>query len=150
MRRIEVDRVVALPRLRGRTPDGVPADGDSFVAVDRHRKVTKLRHVWAAGDGVALPVKFGGLATAQADAAAEAIAALAGAHVTPEPFVAHWPSTAAITSGSAVGPRGGRPPQHSTIKPLAGPIGTKACPGMRSDHKKALQMQGFLDRGDRI
>jgi sulfide:quinone oxidoreductase len=86
MRRIEVDRVVALPRLRGRTPDGVPANEDGFVAVDRHCKVTKLRHVWAAGDGVDFPVKFGGLATQQADAAAEAIAALAGADVTPEPF----------------------------------------------------------------
>jgi sulfide:quinone oxidoreductase len=86
MRRIEVDRVVALPRLYGRAPDGVPGNEDGFVVVDRHCKVTKLRHVWAAGDGVAFPVKFGGLAAEQADAAAEAIAALAGADVTPEPF----------------------------------------------------------------
>jgi sulfide:quinone oxidoreductase len=86
MRRIEVDRVVALPRLYGRAPDGVPADEDGFVAVDRHCKVRGLRHVWAAGDGVAFPVKFGGLAAEQADAAAQAIAALAGADVTPEPF----------------------------------------------------------------
>jgi sulfide:quinone oxidoreductase len=86
MRRIEVDRVVALPRLYGRAPDGVPGDEDGFVAVDRHCKVRNLRHVWAAGDGVSFPVKFGGLAAEQADAAAEAIAALAGADVTPEPF----------------------------------------------------------------
>jgi sulfide:quinone oxidoreductase len=86
MRRIEVDRVVALPRLYGRAPDGVPSDEDGFVAVDRHCKVRDLRHVWAAGDGVAFPVKFGGLAAEQADAAAEAIAALAGADLTPEPF----------------------------------------------------------------
>jgi sulfide:quinone oxidoreductase len=86
MRRIEVDRVVALPRLYGRAPDGVPGDDDGFVAVDRHCKVRALRHVWAAGDGIAFPVKFGGLAAEQADAAAEAIAALAGADVTPEPF----------------------------------------------------------------
>jgi sulfide:quinone oxidoreductase len=86
MRRIEVDRVVALPRLYGRAPDGVPADEDGFVAVDRHCKVTRLRHVWAAGDGIAFPVKFGGLAAEQADAAAEAIAAFAGADVTPAPF----------------------------------------------------------------
>ena len=45
-----------------------------------------MRHVWAAGDGLAFPVKFGGLAAEQADAAAQAIAALAGADVTPEPF----------------------------------------------------------------
>jgi len=86
MRRIDVDRVVALPRLYGRAPDGVPADEDGFVAVDRHCKVRGLRHVWAAGDGIAFPVKFGGLAAEQADAAAAAIAALAGADVTPEPF----------------------------------------------------------------
>jgi sulfide:quinone oxidoreductase len=42
--------------------------------------------VWAAGDGVAFPVKFGGLAAEQADAAAEQIAALAGADITPAPF----------------------------------------------------------------
>jgi sulfide:quinone oxidoreductase len=86
MRRIEVDRVVALPRLYGRSLDGVPGDEDAFVAVDAHCKVRGMAHVWAAGDGIAFPVKFGGLAAEQADAAAEAIAALAGADVTPEPF----------------------------------------------------------------
>jgi sulfide:quinone oxidoreductase len=86
MRRIEVDRIVALPRLHGRAPDGVPADADGFVAVDAHCKVRRMQHAWAAGDGVAFPVKFGGLAAEQADAAAEAIAALAGADVTPRPF----------------------------------------------------------------
>jgi sulfide:quinone oxidoreductase len=85
MRRIEVDRVVALPRLHGRAPAGVPAD-DGFVRVDRQCKVTRMHHVWAAGDGVAFPVKFGGFAADQADAAAEAIAALAGADMTPQPF----------------------------------------------------------------
>jgi sulfide:quinone oxidoreductase len=86
MRRIEVDRIVALPRLYGRAPEGVPADAEGFVAVDRNCKVRGLHHVWAAGDGIAFPVKFGGLAAEQADAAAEAIAALAGADVTPAPF----------------------------------------------------------------
>jgi len=85
-RRIEVDRVVALPRLVGRAPDGVPADKDGFVAVDAHCKARGLGRVWAAGDGIAFPVKFGGLAADQADAAAEAIARLAGAPVTPAPF----------------------------------------------------------------
>jgi len=86
MRRIEVDRIVALPRLLGRAPSGVPADEDGFVHVDAHCKVTGLAHVWAAGDGIAFPVKFGGLAAEQADAAAEAIAQLAGADVVPRPF----------------------------------------------------------------
>ena len=42
--------------------------------------------VWAAGDGTSFPVKQGGLATQQADAVAEAIAALACAEIEPEPF----------------------------------------------------------------
>jgi sulfide:quinone oxidoreductase len=86
MRCIEVDRVVALPRLVGRAPAGVPADDDGFVPVDEHCKVAGLTNVWAAGDGMAFPVKFGGLAAEQADAAGEAIARLAGADVTPQPF----------------------------------------------------------------
>jgi sulfide:quinone oxidoreductase len=84
--RLEVDRVVALPRLAGRAVDGVPGDAEDFVTVDGHGRVAGLERVWAAGDGIAFPIKFGGLAAEQADAAAEAIAALAGADVTPEPF----------------------------------------------------------------
>jgi sulfide:quinone oxidoreductase len=86
MRRIEVDRVVALPQLLGRAPAGVPADADGFVHVDAHCKVTQTDGIWAAGDGIAFPVKFGGLAAEQADAAAEAIAAVAGADIVPQPF----------------------------------------------------------------
>jgi sulfide:quinone oxidoreductase len=86
MRRIEVDRVVALPRLLGRPPAGVPADATGFLAVDAHGKVRGTRHVWAAGDGTAFPVKFGGLAAEQADAAAEAIASAAGVDLDPRPF----------------------------------------------------------------
>ncbi|MEA2270163.1 MAG: sulfide:quinone oxidoreductase [Solirubrobacteraceae bacterium] len=86
MRRIEVDRVVALPRLVGRAPAGVPAGDDGFLAVDAQCRVTGTTNVWAAGDGLAFPVKFGGLAAEQADAAAEAIAQRAGADVTPQPF----------------------------------------------------------------
>ena len=42
--------------------------------------------VWAAGDGIDFPVKFGGLAAEQADAAAADIAADAGAVVERTPF----------------------------------------------------------------
>ena len=42
--------------------------------------------MYAAGDATDFPVKFGGVAAQQADAAAEAIAALAGAPVEPKPF----------------------------------------------------------------
>ena len=84
--RLEVDRVVALPRLLGRVIEGVPADPNGFLSVDPHGRVAGLERVWAAGDGIDLPVKFGGLAAEQADAAAEQIASLAGADVDPQPF----------------------------------------------------------------
>jgi sulfide:quinone oxidoreductase len=85
-RRFEVDRILALPRLRGRTPDGIPADADGFITVDAHGRVAGVDGVWAAGDGIDFPVKFGGLAAEQADAAAADIAADAGAVVERKPF----------------------------------------------------------------
>jgi sulfide:quinone oxidoreductase len=85
-RRMEFDRVVALPRLVGRPPHGVPADASGFMPVNAYCRVTGLDGIWAAGDGIAFPVKFGGLAAEQADAAAEAIARRAGAPVEPRPF----------------------------------------------------------------
>lgn len=42
--------------------------------------------VFAAGDGTDFPVKQGGIGTQQADAAAEQLAARAGAELTPQPF----------------------------------------------------------------
>jgi sulfide:quinone oxidoreductase len=42
--------------------------------------------VWAAGDATDFPVKLGGVAAQLADAAAEAIAALAGVAIEPSPF----------------------------------------------------------------
>ena len=38
-RRLEGSRILALPRLRGRTPQGIPADPDGFVTVDPHGRV---------------------------------------------------------------------------------------------------------------
>ena len=48
--------------------------------------MTGLDGVYAAGDGTAFPIKQGGLATQQADAVAETIAAAAGAPIEPQPF----------------------------------------------------------------
>jgi sulfide:quinone oxidoreductase len=42
--------------------------------------------VYAAGDATSLPIKQGGLACQQADAAAETIAARAGAAIEPQPY----------------------------------------------------------------
>ena len=83
---IKTDRVVALPRLRGEPIDGIPADADGFIPTDRHGRVQDVDDVFAAGDVTAFPVKQGGLAAQQAVAAAEQIAALAGADIEPRPF----------------------------------------------------------------
>jgi sulfide:quinone oxidoreductase len=80
------DRAVALPRLLGPRLEGLPADPDGFILVDAHCQVQEADNVWAAGDVTAHDVKQGGLATQQADVAAEAIAARLGADVRPEPY----------------------------------------------------------------
>src|SRR6185503_19567568 len=83
---LAVDRVVALPSMRGPGIRGIPETGPGFIPTDRHCRVLGREDVYAAGDGTAFPVKQGGLASQQADAAATAIAAAAGADVDPEPF----------------------------------------------------------------
>lgn len=83
---IETEAVVSLPRLEGRRIDGLPADAEGFLPVDEHCRVIGARNVYAAGDGTAFPVKQGGIATQEADAAAEAIAAASGVGVEPAPF----------------------------------------------------------------
>jgi sulfide:quinone oxidoreductase len=84
--RFGVDVVVTLPRLRGRDIKGLPVDEDGFISVDSHGLVRGLTDVYAAGDAIAFPVKHGGLAAQQADAAAQAIAQRVGAAIEPEPF----------------------------------------------------------------
>jgi sulfide:quinone oxidoreductase len=83
---IPADRVVSLPRLRGVPIAGVPQDADFFIPTDASGLVSGLSDVYAAGDVTTFPIKQGGLAAQQADAVAEAIAARAGAAVTPRPF----------------------------------------------------------------
>jgi sulfide:quinone oxidoreductase len=83
---LDAQRVVALPRAVGKSLSGVPNDDRGFVLCDLHGQVQGTSAVWAAGDAIAFPIKQGGLAAQQADAAAEAIAARAGADVEPKPF----------------------------------------------------------------
>ena len=80
------DRVISLPVLAGPRLPGLPHDQHGFIPVDQFGRVTDVEHVFAAGDVTAFPLKQGGLAAQQADAVAGAIAAQAGAAVTPEPF----------------------------------------------------------------
>jgi len=73
-------RVIALPRAAARQVQGLPRDERGFVPVDEHGRVPGIDDVWAAGDCIAFPIKQGGIATQQADAAARSIAVRAGAH----------------------------------------------------------------------
>ena len=84
--RIEAAAVVALPRLEGPRLPGVPCDPSGFVPTDEYGRVGSEVDVYAAGDLTQFPLKQGGIATQQADAAAASIAAQVGAAVEPTPF----------------------------------------------------------------
>jgi sulfide:quinone oxidoreductase len=76
---LEADEVVAMPRLLGPGLPGLPADVDGFIEIDEHCRVAGADRVYAAGDGTTFPIKQGGIATQQADVAAENVAADLGA-----------------------------------------------------------------------
>jgi sulfide:quinone oxidoreductase len=85
-RAIRTERVVSLPVPAGKRIPGLPDDGRGFVATDHHGKVDGRDDVYAAGDLTTFPLKQGGIAAQQADAAAASIAAIAGAPVERHPF----------------------------------------------------------------
>ena len=83
---IPQDDVIALPILEGPRLIGLPADEDGFLPIDVHGRLTGMRNVYAAGDATTFPIKQGGLATQQADAAVEHIALNLGARTHATPF----------------------------------------------------------------
>jgi sulfide:quinone oxidoreductase len=83
---VAAERVISLPRLLGPEIPGIPHDAQGFIPVDLHGLVRGELDVYAAGDATTCPIKQGGVATQQADAAAEAIAARAGAAIEPKEF----------------------------------------------------------------
>jgi sulfide:quinone oxidoreductase len=83
---LEADAVVSLPRLSGRRIEGIPYDNDGFIPVDDHGRIAGVAGAFAAGDVTNFPVKQGGIATQQADAAAAAIAAELGCEVEAKPL----------------------------------------------------------------
>src|SRR4051794_10757137 len=85
-RRLAFNRIVTLPLLAGAQLTGVPVDAQGFIPIDPLGRVLGIDDVYCAGDAANFPVKQGGLATQQADAIAEHIAARAGAAVDPQPF----------------------------------------------------------------
>jgi sulfide:quinone oxidoreductase len=96
---LKAERVVASPELQVPYLPGVPRGAGGFIPTDSSGRVKGLERVFAAGDATSFPIKQGGLAAQQADAAAAAIAALAGAPV--EPRSADLLLRAALLTGSA-------------------------------------------------
>jgi sulfide:quinone oxidoreductase len=78
--------LVALPLLEGPPIKGLPTDQNGFIPIDDHARVYDADDLYAAGDGTNFPIKQGGLATQQADAAAEDMASRLGADLEPDPF----------------------------------------------------------------
>jgi sulfide:quinone oxidoreductase len=78
--------VVSLPRVRGPRLRGLPSDAHGFIPIDPHGRIDGVERELAAGDAADFPVKQGGLATQQADAAAAIIAVRLGARLTPQPL----------------------------------------------------------------
>ena len=80
------DRMIAMPRIAGPSIPGMPSNGaDGFIPIDSRCAVIGSGPVFAAGDATAFPIKHGGVGAQQADAAAAAIARLAGADVEAPP-----------------------------------------------------------------
>lgn len=85
--RLEVERVVTLPKVSGPALPGIPAGRGWFVPIDERCLVQDTGgRVFAAGDATDCEVKHGGIAAQQADTAAAGIAALAGAGERPQPL----------------------------------------------------------------
>jgi sulfide:quinone oxidoreductase len=77
---LEDQRIVAMPRIAGPAIRGLPGGGaNGFLPIDKHCAVPGTGgRVFAAGDVANYPIKHGGLGAQMADAAAAAIAVLAG------------------------------------------------------------------------
>jgi len=84
--KLSVDRIVAVPRLEGPRIDGLPCDSNGFLPITANCAVMGVDDVYAAGDATNFPVKFGAITAQQAVAAAQSIAAVAGASLSPAPF----------------------------------------------------------------
>lgn len=117
---LAADVAVSLPDLSGPGIAGLPHDPDGFIPVDPHGRVPGVEDIYAAGDVTTFPVKQGGLATQQADAVLEMLAARAGVAITPQPFrpvlrgvlltgAAPRFMRADVAGGAGEGTAGGRP-----------------------------------------
>lgn len=83
---LPADHVVALPSLEVPDLPGIPQRGAGFIPTDVRMNVEGMTNVWAAGDATWFPIKQGGLAAQQADAAVAGIASHLGFPTPIVPF----------------------------------------------------------------
>ena len=78
---LQPERIIAMPRVAGPSIRGLPGGAaHGFLPINKHCAVPgNAGRVFAAGDAANYPIKHGGLGAQMADAAAAAIAVLAGA-----------------------------------------------------------------------
>jgi sulfide:quinone oxidoreductase len=140
---VPADRTVAVARLVVPPIHGLPQGPGGFIPTDPHGRVDGLAHVYAAGDATWYPVKQGGLASQQADAAASAIAADCGLPVEAVPFEPVLRGI--LLTGDAPEVLGPGPPWHVGAK-IAGrhlaPYLAGHAPDdvVAADHEAALEL----------
>ncbi len=81
---LRVDRVLAMPGVRGPGIEGVASDEAGFLIVDDHGRVPDAPDVWAIGDGTSRTIKHAGLTVQEADLATQEILARALGQALPE------------------------------------------------------------------
>ena len=81
-------RIITMPRVAGPSVRGLAGAGaQGFIPIDKHCSVPGTGGlVFAAGDAANYPIKHGGLGAQMADAAAAAIAVLAGSQTKAPAF----------------------------------------------------------------
>ena len=100
---LSVDRIVALPLVRGLRVPGIPTTGlFGLIGVDAYGRVKGLTDVYAAGDATDYPVKQGDIACQQADAVAAAIAARHGGTAPASPFQPVLRATLLTGTGASI------------------------------------------------
>jgi sulfide:quinone oxidoreductase len=139
---LDVDRIITLPRLEGPELPGLPVDGEGFLLIDAHARVQGVPDVYAAGDVTSFPVKQGGIACQQADAAAADIAHRAGAPVEPEPFTT-------VLHGLLVTERGARFLRHDSKATGAAPRPLWWPPAKIAGRELAGYLAGLDDEAGR-
>lgn len=84
---LQVDSLIAMPRLYGPSIKGLPLTEHGFIKINPECDVPGTDHrVFAAGDAIDFPVKHGGVGSQAADVAAAGIARQAGINIPVTPF----------------------------------------------------------------